>query len=169
MYASSLKGIKPNAWNLMFYDFSDEQLSEFKQMVEESNTNQINVFFLNSRLNFLHWLDNTEFEQLGFIGSMNIHATYLLISGDITHKVFPMALIGLTEVLRKLPDLGKYTKEAKNDMIYCYKATPEKELIYVILDLDKVYSRVNLNLEYFMDFLLLYMQTTEDILSLKVS
>ncbi|WP_299466212.1 hypothetical protein [uncultured Microscilla sp.] len=91
MYASSIQGIKPNAWNLMFYEFSEEQLSDFKQIVEGSKPNQANVFFLNSKFSFLHWLDNTEFEKLGFIGSMNTHATYLLISGDITHKVFPIA------------------------------------------------------------------------------
>ncbi len=67
----------------------------------------------------------------------------------------------MTKVLQKLPGLGGGTKEIEDNIIYCYKEQPEKELIYVILDLDKVYSRVNLNLEYFMDFLLLYMQTTE--------
>lgn len=163
MYASGIQGIKANAWNFVFYDFSEEQLLNFKQIVRDSEVNHYKVFFLNSEFDFLHWLDNIEFKRLGILGCMSIQSTYLLISGNLTHKVFPFAFIGLTEILQKLPNLQGCIQEINKDAIHCYKeAQEQKELIYTVLDLDKVYSRVNLNLEYFVEFILLYMQTTEN-------
>ncbi|WP_299466329.1 hypothetical protein [uncultured Microscilla sp.] len=161
LYASGIEGIQVNAWNFVFYDFSEEQLLDFKQMVRENKSDHHNIFFLNSEFNFLHWLDNIEFKHLGIAGCMSTQSTYLLISGSLTHKIFPFAFIDLTQVLQKLPNLKGCIQEANGDTIYCYKEGQTKELIYAVLDLDKVYSRVNLNLEYFIEFVLLYMQTTE--------
>lgn len=163
IHAGGVQRINVDAWNFVFYDFSESQLLDLKQIRIKEKPNYHNIFFMNSDFNFLHWLDNQEFKQLGIAGCMGIQSTYLLISGSLTHKIYPSAFIGLTGILQKLPNLENCTQELNEEAIYCYKEGQEKELIYVVLDLDKEYSRVNLNLEYFVKFLLLYMQEVENV------
>jgi hypothetical protein len=162
MSASHIEGIQPNAWNWVFYPLSANDLLKLEEIIKANEPNNYPILLLNSDIHFFRWLDNTELTALGVLGGMNSQATYLFASGTWNEKVYPFAFMGLSKILHQFPPLKGCIQTLRDDgKILCRKDDSEKELVYAIFDPDKVYSRVNIRIAYFVEFMVLYMQMVE--------